>query len=129
MDRNALSTQLLDITKPISPAVNQMRVLHLLRTRGALSRADIARSTNLTKATASRIISELMSRNLVREVGMGTLRRGRRPILYVFNTASAIALGIEVHQKECQAVVTELDATPLRSYSVPLADTRVTTLL
>jgi N-acetylglucosamine repressor len=129
VDRIALSTQLLDITKPISPAVNQMRVLHLLRTRGALSRADIARYTNLTKATASRIISELMSRNLVREVGMGTLRRGRRPILYAFNTASAIALGIEVHQKECQAVVTELDATPLRSYAVPLPDTRVTTLL
>jgi glucokinase-like ROK family protein len=128
-DRDTPANQLLDLTKPISPAVNQMRVLHLLRTRGALSRADIARYTNLTKATASRIISELLSRNLAREVGIGTLRRGRRPILYDFNTASAIALGIEVHQKECQAVVTELDATPLRSYALPLPDTRVSTLL
>jgi glucokinase-like ROK family protein len=129
MDRNALSTQLLDNTKAISPAVNQMRVLHLLRTRGALSRADIARHTSLTKATASRIISDLIGRNLVREVGVGRLSRGRRPILYDFNTASAIALGIEVRQKECQAVVTELDATPLKSYVMPLPDTSVTTLL
>jgi N-acetylglucosamine repressor len=113
------------IGKPLKPVVNQVRVLHLLRTRGALSRADIARLTLLTKATASRIIAHLLSRNLVREVGVGRLRRGRRPILYEFNTASAIALGVEVHQEGCQAVVTELDATPLRSYAYTLPDTKV----
>jgi glucokinase-like ROK family protein len=129
MDRSTLVSPLIDITKPISPAVNQMRVLHLLRTQGARSRADIARQTNLTKATASRIISELVARNLVREVGMGSLSRGRRPILYEFNTSSALALGVEVRQNEFQAVVTELDATPLRSYVVPLSDTRVATVL
>jgi N-acetylglucosamine repressor len=129
MDRNGITPQPPDNTKPVILAVNQMRVLHLLRTRGALSRADIARHTNLTKATASRIISELISRNLAREVGVGRLSRGRRPILYDFNTASAIALGIEVRQRECGAVVTELDATPLKSYVMPLPDTSVTTLL
>src|SRR3972149_3786290 len=129
MDRSALASPLVDVTKAISPAVNQMRVLHLLRTQGALSRADIARQTNLTKATASRIISEFVARNLVREVGVGSLSRGRRPILYEFNTTSALALGVEVRQHQCQAVVTELDATPLRSYAVPLSDTRVATVL
>ena len=117
------------ISKPLKPAVNQVRVLHLLRTRGALSRADIARHTLLTKATASRIIAHLLSRNLVREVGVGMLKRGRRPILYQFNTASAIALGVEVREESCQAVVTELDATPLRSYAYSLPDTQVSTFI
>jgi predicted NBD/HSP70 family sugar kinase len=117
------------ISKPLKPVVNQVRVLHLLRTRGALSRADIARHTLLTKATASRIIAHLLSRNWVREVGVGTLKRGRRPILYQFNTASAIALGVEVREESCQAVVTELDATPLRSYAYSLPDTQVSTFI
>ena len=111
MGRAAFSARLLDPARPISPAVNPMRVLHLLRTRGPLSRADIARQTNLTKATASRIIAELVSRNLAREAGVGRLSRGRRPILYEFNTISAIALGIEVRQQTCRAIVTELDAS------------------
>ncbi len=121
--------KLIGISKPLKPVVNQVRVLHLLRTRGALSRADIARLTLLTKATASRIIANLQSRNLVREVGVGKLRRGRRPILYEFNTASAIALGVEVRQEGCRAVVTELDATPLRSYAYALPDTQVSTFI
>jgi glucokinase-like ROK family protein len=115
--------------KLLKPATNEVRVLHLLRTRGTLSRADISRLTNLTKATASRIISDLLGRNLVREVGMRSLGRGRRPVLYEFNTASAIALGVEVRQHECRAVVTELDATPLRSYNHTLPDTAVTTFV
>src|SRR5579859_2301834 len=129
MERPVNSARRMVGARPANPAPNQMRVLHLLVTRGALSRADIARQTSLTKATASRIISDLVSHNLVREVGLGRLSRGRRPILYEFNTSSAIALGIEVRQKECRAVVTELDATPLRSYQLPLPDKSVTTLL
>lgn len=124
-----VAARLLGAAKPINPAINELRVLHLLRTRGALSRADIARHTNLTKATASRIIAELQSHNLVREVGPRTQRRGRRPILYEFNTTSAIALGVEVRQNECQAVVTELDATPLRSYVQPLPDRQVSSFI
>lgn len=123
------AARLLGAAKPANPAINELRVLHLLRTRGALSRADIARHTNLTKATASRLIAELENHNLVREVGPRTQRRGRRPILYEFNTASAVALGVEVRQNECQAVVTELDATPLRSYVEPLPDHQVGTFI
>src|SRR5579859_666385 len=123
------SNRLLGIGKPLKPVVNQVRVLHLLRTGGPLSRADIARHTLLTKATASRIIAHLLDRNLVREVGVRSLRRGRRPVLYEFNTASAIALGVEVREESCQAVVAELDATPLRSYAYPLPDTLVGTFI
>jgi len=124
-----LTARLLGAARPTSPAVNELRVLHLLRTQGALSRAEIARRTTLTKATASRIIAELERHNLVRELGPRTQRRGRRPILYQFNTTSAIALGLEVRQYECHATVTELDATPLRSYELPLPDRQVSTFI
>lgn len=123
------AARILGAAKPVKPAANELRVLHLLRTYGALSRADIARHTNLTKATASHLISELQAHNLVREVGPRTQRRGRRPIVYEFNTTSAVALGVEVRQTECHAVVTELDATPLRSYDRPLPDRQVNSFI
>jgi DNA-binding MarR family transcriptional regulator len=37
---------------------SELRVLQLLRTHGSLSWVDIARTANVTKATASRIISD-----------------------------------------------------------------------
>jgi|SRR5579859_2451261 len=129
MTDKQLARQLIDAQKSVTPAINQLRVLQLLRRHGSLSRVDIARHAKITKATASRIVAALQSLNLVREVGVRSLSRGRRPVLYEFNTASAIALGIEIRQNECQAVVTELDATPLRSDTYPLTDTRVSTFL
>jgi N-acetylglucosamine repressor len=119
----------MEISKPITYRINEARIIELLRSRGPLSRADIARHTKLTKATISRIISDLEERNLIREVGFGSLKRGRKPVLYEFDTGSQVVVGMEVKHDSCLAIVTNLEATPITRLHYPLPDTEVHTFI
>lgn len=114
-----------DYINPTISFINQQRVLFLLRTSGPLSRADVSRKIGLTKATISKIVYELESNNIIEKIGKGANPRGRPSILYSYNASSALAVGIEITQEECRGVVTQMDANPLKSFSVPLLNTRV----
>lgn len=46
----------------------------------SISRADIARATNLTRTTVSDIVAELLDEGLVAEIGMGSSQGGKPPI-------------------------------------------------
>jgi DNA-binding IclR family transcriptional regulator len=48
---------------------NSAAVLQLLRRHGSMSRADLARQSGLSEGSISRITSELIRRELVREDG------------------------------------------------------------
>jgi N-acetylglucosamine repressor len=114
-----------DNPKPTISFINQQRVLYLLRTRGPLSRADVSRQAGLTKATISKIVDKLESNNIIKRIGRGANSRGRPSILYSYNASSALAVGIEITQEECRGVVTQMDANPLKSFSVPLPNTQI----
>lgn len=77
-------------------AINRSIVLNLLRQQAPLSRADIARTTGLNKATVSALIDELLGEHLVEEVGVGTGRVGRRPRLLRLNRGAGFVLGGEI---------------------------------
>ena len=56
-------------------------VLKTVYDRGMISRADIARSTNLTATTVSATIAELITDGLVEEAGAISTERGKPPTL------------------------------------------------
>jgi predicted NBD/HSP70 family sugar kinase len=60
---------------------NSRLVLRTVYDHGAISRADLARRTHLTRATVSAVISELIEQGLVEETGSGPASGGRTPIL------------------------------------------------
>jgi hypothetical protein len=47
--------------------------------QGQISRADIARATKLTRATVSDVVTELMKKGLVEEIGFGPSAGGMPP--------------------------------------------------
>jgi glucokinase-like ROK family protein len=96
-----------------------------LRTHGPLSRAEVSRQSGLTKATISKIVERLENNNIIERIGRGDNARGRKSILYSYNASSALAVGIEVRQEDLRGVVTQMDANPLRSYSIPMPSTRI----
>ena len=49
--------------------INQARVLRLLKDRGSLSRAELARFLKLTRSTLTFVTGELVERGLVIEAG------------------------------------------------------------
>lgn len=99
--------------------LNERTVLELLRHEGPISRAELARRSNLSRSTVSSIIANLLDGDLVRETGIGSSQGGRRPIMIEFNYQSAFVIGIELGSTALTLLLTDLAANVLRSACVP----------
>ncbi len=77
--------------------INRQIVLNYVREREPISRAEIARETELQRSTVSAIVEDLKAEGLVKEVGAGESTGGRRPTLLRLRTAGAIALGVAIN--------------------------------
>src|SRR5512138_784695 len=71
-------------------------VLQLVWRERQISRAEIARRRDLSRSTVSLIVEELLALGLVREVGAGESRGGRRPIVLQFEDDAAVILGVDL---------------------------------
>ena len=89
-------------------AHNRRVIMDALRLNGALSRADLARATRLTKQTVSNIIEDLEKSGLV--VAEDSVRRGRgqpsRP--YHLVSEGAFAIGLQIDRHLTRGVVVDL---------------------
>jgi predicted NBD/HSP70 family sugar kinase len=76
--------------------INRQIVLNYVREREPISRAEIARETELQRSTISAIVEDLKTEGLIEEVGEGESTGGRRPTLLRLRTAGAIAIGVAI---------------------------------
>jgi predicted NBD/HSP70 family sugar kinase len=90
--------------------LNRALVLQLIRREGRISRADIAKQTQLSRSTVSSIITDLIEDRLVTETGIGTSKGGRRPIILEFNYQANYIIGLDVSRNSITAVITDLNA-------------------
>ena len=89
---------------------NSGLLLNLVFKQQGLSRADLARITGLSRSTVSAIIDDLIAERLIREVGAGDSRGGRRPTLLEFNEDAHALVGVEIGASHVRAVATSLRA-------------------
>src|ERR1044071_2925269 len=97
-------------------ATNLAVVLRHLRTHAPCSRADIAATTGLNKATVSSLVTDLIDRRLVREVGMTENRIGRPAVMLVLDGSPYAAVGLEVNSDYLTAVALDLSGERLLSW-------------
>ena len=76
--------------------INRQIVLNYVREREPISRAEIARETDLQRSTISAIVEALKTEGLVEEVGEGQSTGGRRPTMLRLRTKGAIAIGVAI---------------------------------
>ncbi len=78
--------------------VNEVRLLNLIRTESPISRAEIAKLANMSKATVSEIINRLDELGLIMEIGKGesTAKGGKRPTLLKMNPEGGYVFGLEI---------------------------------
>jgi predicted NBD/HSP70 family sugar kinase len=76
--------------------INRQIVLNYVREREPISRAEIARETDLQRSTISAIVEALAAEGLVEEVGEGESTGGRRPTLLRLRAKEAIAIGVAI---------------------------------
>ncbi|HEX6292600.1 MAG TPA: ROK family transcriptional regulator [Herpetosiphonaceae bacterium] len=99
--------------------LNQALILNLVRQEGQISRAEIAKRTNLSRSTVSNIINELIEADRIREIHKGESRGGRRPILLELNYRSHCCVGIELATTFLHLVITDLKAEILYQHTEP----------
>lgn len=98
------------------------RVLAVLRQRGPLSRAEIARRTALSRATVSSVLAELREAGLLVEADATAegQRAGRRPALVRLDRSAGAALGIDFGKRHLRVAVADLGHQVLAERAVEL---------
>ena len=87
-------------------------MLRVLRQRGAVSRADIARFASLSRATVSTVVADLQIAGLIAEENdppPGSVgQQGRPPALVRLDPSAGAALGIDFGKRHLRVVATDL---------------------
>jgi predicted NBD/HSP70 family sugar kinase len=79
--------------------LNQSAVLELIRTDGPVTRSDLSHRLHLSLPTITRIVTDLIEEDLIREVSATDSRGGRRATLLDFNYRANLVIGVYVGQR------------------------------
>ena len=99
---------------------NREVIISLLEAAGPLSRAELAKRSNLSRTTVTHVVRELIAADLITEVGDTVSTGGRPGILLRLNSNGWYAVGAELHSREWVLVVVNLEGTVIRSYERPV---------
>ena len=87
---------------------NVRLVMRALAGLGPISRADIARRTDLTRTTVSDVVSQLAVAGLVQEIGRGPSSGGKAPILLQIPRDARQLIGVHVGEGQVQGAIVNL---------------------
>jgi predicted NBD/HSP70 family sugar kinase len=99
---------------------NNRLVLQTVYDQSPLSRADIARATDLTATTVSTVVGELLEEGLVQELGAVSTERGKPPTLISLNKDARHILALDLSRKVFQGSILNLRGEILHRQYSPL---------
>lgn len=88
--------------------LNLMSSLRIIRSKGLISRAELADTLGLNRSTITAVVHQLMEQNFVLEVGIGNSKGGRPPLLLQFNADYAYAACLEWTAEHVSLYITDL---------------------
>lgn len=113
-----MSQQLLGPLRSLSSAsshdartVNRRSVLNAVASGAAVTRADLARLTGLTRPTISSLVDELAADGLVVELGPGISAGGKRPTLLGMDLAARQIIAIDASVRPFVGLLADLAGT------------------
>ncbi|MGZ2426164.1 putative NBD/HSP70 family sugar kinase [Rhizobium laguerreae] len=111
-------------TNSVLRHMNAVRCLRVLRKDVPLSRADIARELNVTRATVGNSIKQLLAENLVIDLNESAEANGagRPGALVALNPAGAYFIGLDISSAEINAVLIDFSMHVIAKRIVSIAD-------
>jgi len=88
--------------------INRQIVLNYVRDQSPISRAEIARQTDLHRSTVSVIVDELVEDGTIEEIGSGVSTGGRKPTLYRIRSGEPAAIGIDLTPRTTTIALADL---------------------
>ena len=95
-------------------------LLRLIRGGQAVTRAELARYTGLSRSSVGPRVDALLARALVYETGDSTSTGGRPPTVLAFNDAAGIVLVADLGATHSRIAVTDLAGRPLAEAALEL---------
>src|SRR5947199_8772405 len=89
-------------------AINDAAALELMLRHGALSRAQLAEMTGLSKPTAAQLLTRLSDEGLVVERGESSGAPGPNARLYAVNDRAAMVAGLDVAEEHATAAIADI---------------------
>lgn len=106
-------------------SLNKSIILNKIRTEGPISRALIAKETELTPPTVSSIVKELLDAELVVESEQGESQGGRKPTMLIINSSRFYVIGIDVGPRSLRATILNLSGDAVAedscTFSLPIS--------
>jgi len=99
---------------------NYVELLTYIYRNHRMSRADLARTTGLTPATVSHVVSELEKADIIRKTGHGESKGGRRPILIELNSRAFYLAGVDLGITKVISTVIDLHGTVISRAKNPV---------
>ncbi|MEL7608064.1 MAG: ROK family transcriptional regulator [Bacillota bacterium] len=94
---------------------NRTAVLNMIRQDCGISRADIAKRTDLSVPSISALVNSLIQDGLIAEVGVGESQGGRKPIMLRFEADARLIIAIDIRPEHATGMVCNLDALPVKT--------------
>lgn len=92
-------------------SINISGILEIIRAKGPISRADIAKLTSLTPASISKTTKKLIEIGLLEETGVGQTTGGRPPIMLKLKSKAAYIIGVYMGPKSLEFILADLDGS------------------
>ncbi len=89
-------------------AFNQQLVLRAIYDRSAISRAEVARVTGLTRTSVSSLVGDLIRDGLVEEAGRGPSTGGKAPILVQVRAQGRHLIGLDLGESHFTGATVDL---------------------
>ena len=101
---------------------NRDLALRTIFANESISRAEVARVTNLTRTTVSELVNELLDEGLVEETGKGESIGGKSPILLSVVADSRYLIGLNLAQDKFTGAIVNLRGEIKEMVEVPVRD-------
>lgn len=99
--------------------MNKSLVLNVVRQEGPISRAQIAKKTQITRATVSDIVNDLLQEQAIFEEGEDNSSVGRKGILLKYNASLGFGVGIDIGGTKISLALFDVNAEVLTHKRIP----------
>ncbi len=111
--------QIISANSKVVRNINRGNILHCIRERQPISRAEIARVTRLNKTTVSSIVTGLIEENLLTETVQRNTNIGRNPIGLQLRKATNLYGAISIDAATTRVAVVDVDGSVRDTDKIP----------
>src|SRR5579863_3309089 len=101
--------------------LNVSLIIELVRSAGSISRAELARQSQLSAPTVGTIVDHLLVRGILVEVAIAPSNGGRPPVLLSIDPTAGYVIGIKLRGDGLTTVVCDLEAQIVATREFPVS--------